>query len=62
MDLFFNPLTVTPPLFEKLESALFKVKLLEFMNAFEYRPKVGLFLKKTISRLLQKWNHFEKWK
>ncbi len=21
------------------------------MNAFEYRPKVGLFLKKTISRL-----------
>ncbi len=30
------------------------------MNAFEYRPKVGLFLKKTISRLLQKWNHFKK--
>ncbi len=30
------------------------------MNAFEYRPKVGLFLKKTISRLLQKWNHLKK--
>ncbi len=29
------------------------------MNAFEYRPKVGLVLKKTISRLLQKWNHFK---
>ncbi len=32
------------------------------MNAFEYRPKVGLFLKKTISRLLQKWNHLKKMK
>ncbi len=31
------------------------------MNAFEYRPKVGLFLKKTISRL-QKWNHLIKLK
>ncbi len=30
------------------------------MNAFEYRPKVGLFLKKTISRSLQKWNHLKK--
>ncbi len=27
------------------------------MNAFEYRPKVGLFLKKTISKLLHKWNN-----
>ncbi len=32
------------------------------MNAFEYRPKVGLFLKKTISTLLQKWNHLKKLK
>ncbi len=30
------------------------------MNAFEYRPKVGLFLKKTISKLLQKLNHLKK--
>ncbi len=29
------------------------------MNAFEHRPKVGLFLKKTIIRLLQKWNHLK---
>ncbi len=29
---------------------------------FEYRPKVGLFLKKTISRLLQKLNKKKKMK
>ncbi len=33
------------------------------MSAFEYRPKVGLFLKKTISKLLHKWNNkTKKWK
>ncbi len=33
------------------------------MNAFEYRPKVGLFLQKTISRLLQKsFKSFKKMK
>ncbi len=29
------------------------------MNTLEYRPKVGFFLKKKISRFLQKWNFFK---
>ncbi len=29
------------------------------MNAFENRNNVGLFLKKTISGLLQKWNNLK---
>ncbi len=30
------------------------------MYAFEYKLKVSLFLKKTVSRLFQKWNHLKK--
>ncbi len=32
------------------------------MNAFEYKLKVSLFLKKTVGRLFQKWNHLKKMK
>ncbi len=36
------PYPVTSPFENRFESALFKIKL-SFMNAFEYRPKLGLF-------------------
>ncbi len=52
-SILFNPLTVIPISENSRESALSKLKLLLFMNTFEYRPKVGFFLR-TISRLLQK--------
>ncbi len=29
------------------------------MYAFEYKLKVSLFLKKTVRRLFQKWNHLK---
>lgn len=52
---YFKIFNVTPLFAHRRENTLFTLKL---MNALQYRPQVGLFLMKTLCRLL-KWKHLK---